>query len=123
MKLLADMNLSPAWCPLLTAESWEAVHWSEIGNPAAPDYEIMQWARSNGWIVLTHDLDFSAILAATSATGPSVIQVRTQDVRPHSLGPRLIGWLRQYASQLEMGAIVVVDEARARIRLLPIRKR
>ncbi len=123
MKLLVDMNLSPTWCPLLKAEGWEAVHRSAVGNPAAPDHELMHWARSNGRTVLTHDLDFSSILAATSARGPSVIQVRTQDVRPNSLGPRLIGWLRQYVSQLDAGAIVVIDEARARIRLLPIRKR
>lgn len=106
MKLLVDMNLSPTWCSLLEAEGWEAVHWSAVGNPAAPDNEVMHWARSNGQVVLTHDLDFSAILAATEATGPSVIQVRTQDVRPSSLGPRLIVWLRQYTTQLETGAIV-----------------
>jgi predicted nuclease of predicted toxin-antitoxin system len=122
MKLLVDMNLSPAWCSLFQAAGWDAAHWSTVGNPAAPDHELLHWARSNERVVFTHDLDFSAILAATGATGPSVIQVRTQDVRPSSLGPRLIVWLRQYTSQLETGAIVVIDEARSRIRLLPIRK-
>jgi predicted nuclease of predicted toxin-antitoxin system len=82
----------------------------------------MKWALSERRVVLTHDLDFSAILAATQATGPSVDQVRAQDVRPRSLGPRLIVWLRQYTNELEAGAIVVIDEARSRVRLLLIRK-
>ncbi len=42
----------------------------------------MEWAKTNSHIVFTHDLDFGAILAATNAIAPSVIQVRTQDVMP-----------------------------------------
>jgi hypothetical protein len=51
------------------------------------------------------------------------VQVRTQDVRPKSLAPRLIPWLRQYSAELEAGAIVVIDEARSRVRLLPLANR
>jgi len=40
----------------------------------------MDWAKDNGYVVFTHDLDFSALLAATQAECSSVIQVRTQDV-------------------------------------------
>ena len=122
MKLLVDMNLSPKWCSVLQAEGWDTVHWSDVGSASAPDQEVMQWALSNDHVVVTHDLDFGAILAATHATGPSVVQVRTQDVRPTSLAPRLIPWLRQYTNELEAGAMVVIDEARSRVRLLPIRK-
>jgi predicted nuclease of predicted toxin-antitoxin system len=82
----------------------------------------MQYALREQRAVLTHDLDFSAILAATQATGPSVVQVRTQDVSPKSLAPRLIPWLRKYTNELEAGAILVIDEARSQVRLLPIRK-
>ncbi len=123
MKFLVDMNLSPKWCPVLHAEGWDTVHWSAVGSGSAPDHEVMQWAIRDERVVLTHALDFGAILAATQAKGPSVVQVRTQDVRPKSLAPRLIPWLRQYASELEAGAIVVIDEARSRVRLLPLAKR
>jgi len=50
----------------------------------------MTWARDGGYVVLTGDLDFSALLATSSATGPSVVQVRTQDVFPESLGAHVI---------------------------------
>lgn len=49
MKILIDMNLSPGWTQVLTAENIEAVHWSSVGKPNAPDEEIMQYARENGY--------------------------------------------------------------------------
>lgn len=120
MKLLVDMNLSPKWCAILQAEGWESAHWSEVGSGSAPDHDIMQWALNEGRVVLTHDLDFGAMLAATQAKGPSVVQVRTQDVRTQTLTPLLIPLLHQYESALEAGALLIVDHGRSRVRLLPL---
>jgi predicted nuclease of predicted toxin-antitoxin system len=53
-----------------------ASHWSTIGSLNAPDHEVLLWAKANGYLLFTHDLDFGAILAATEAEGPSVIQIR-----------------------------------------------
>jgi hypothetical protein len=47
----------------LRAAGHEAVHWSEVGNPRAPDTVLMQWAIANGYTVFTHDLDFGTMLA------------------------------------------------------------
>lgn len=71
MKLLLDMNLSPAWVRFLEENGFEAVHWSTIGEPTATDAVIMAWARNRGFVVITYDLDFSALLAATEAVGRS----------------------------------------------------
>lgn len=65
-------------------------HWSEAGDQRATEQELMAWAEENGRVVFTHDLDFSAILAATGAEGPSVIQARTQNVLPQYLGDLVI---------------------------------
>jgi predicted nuclease of predicted toxin-antitoxin system len=70
MRLLLDMNLSPSWVGFLRESGVEAVHWSTVGDPRASDATIMAWARHGGYVVFTHDLDFSALLAATEATGP-----------------------------------------------------
>ncbi len=121
MRLLVDVNLSPTWVSLLELEGWQAIHWSAVGDPRAPDHTIMAWARSNGFIVFTHDLDFGAILAVTDAAGPSVIQVRTQDVSPDHLGRLVVDALRQYESLLEAGALIIIDESRCRARILPLR--
>jgi predicted nuclease of predicted toxin-antitoxin system len=80
VKLLLDMNLSPNWVDRLVRHGFEAVHWSTIGAATAPDVEILTWASEHGFVVLTNDLDFSAILAASARATPSVIQIRTQDL-------------------------------------------
>lgn len=86
------MNLSPQWTAFFAKNGVQAKHWIDLGDPTARDSDIMDFARENGFIVFTHDLDFGNILAATNARGPSVIQVRTQDPTPPSVGPqRLVG--------------------------------
>lgn len=122
MRFLVDMNLSPRWCEVLRAEGWDAVHWSEVGIATAPDSDLMEWAFREGRIVLTHDLDFGAMLAATQSAGPSVAQVRTQDVRPEALSETLIPLLRQFEAELKAGVLLIVDAGRSRVRVLPLSK-
>ncbi|HIB11756.1 MAG TPA: hypothetical protein EYM32_14205 [Dehalococcoidia bacterium] len=120
MKLLIDMNLSPDWVNLFAQNGMEASHWSNIGDPRAYDQVIMDWARTNGYVVITHDLDFGSLLVTTRAHGPSVIQVRTQNIMPQILGHRIVQILQQYEPVLESGALITVDEIRSRIRILSI---
>lgn len=120
MKLLIDVNLSPEWVAVFSRNGWESLHWSTVGDPHASDHTIMDWARTNGYIVFTHDLDFGAILAVTRGEGPSVFQVRTQDIAPGHLEEIVIRALQQHRLLLEQGALVVVDETKARARILPL---
>jgi predicted nuclease of predicted toxin-antitoxin system len=82
MKFLIDLNLSLAWA--LTAT----------------DSEVMTFARASGYIVLTHDLDFGMLLHATQAQGPSVVQLRIEDVRPIESGALLLQGLKEAESAL-----------------------
>jgi predicted nuclease of predicted toxin-antitoxin system len=120
VKILVDMNLSPHWVEIMKRHGWLSVHWSTIGDPRAPDRMIMDWAVENNYIVFTHDLDFGTILALTHATGPSVIQVRGQDVFPEHMQGMVIAVLRQYETELASGTLVVVDENTCRVRILPL---
>jgi predicted nuclease of predicted toxin-antitoxin system len=121
MKLLVDMNLSPRWVRTLVAGGIEAEHWSTLGAPDASDAAIMAFARENGFVVVTHDLDFGAILAVTRAEKPSVVQIRAEDISPEVVGASVINAVRQLAASLEDGALLTVDPVRARLRVLPLR--
>ena len=114
------MNLSPTWVDALRQRGHDAVHWIDIGRSNAPDAEIMAWARNNGHIVFTHDLDFSTMLALTKAAGPSVFQVRGQNVMPDHLIALVASVLDRHGDDLLAGALIVIDETRARVRLLPL---
>lgn len=123
MKILVDMNLSPRWVAAIQSAGLDAVHWSAVGNPAAHDHEVIAWAVSNNALLLTHDLDFGAILAASGDLKPSVLQLRTQDLTPDQLAPKLVDLVRRLATELEQGALVSFDPERARVRLLPLKSR
>ena len=120
MRFLVDMNLSPAWVVFLRQAGFEAVHWSEVGEPDAPDRRLMQWADEGGYVVITNDLDFSAILAATQRQRPSVVQIRSDVLTPEVIGSVVLRVIERTRQDLDAGALISVDPQRARVRILPL---
>lgn len=118
--LIVDMNLSPQWVPVLQQNGWQAMHWSDVGDPRANDKEIMDWAAARQLIVFTHDLDFGTMLALSHDKSPSVPQVRNEDALPPAMEGPVIAALEQHEADLIAGALVVVDTHRSRVRILPI---
>ncbi|HTJ58322.1 MAG TPA: DUF5615 family PIN-like protein [Devosiaceae bacterium] len=116
MKVLVEMNMSPKWAETLGASGIETVHWSMIGDSFAKDRDIMAFAA----IVLTRDLDFSAILATTGTSGPSVVQLRRGDRFGPNLAQRVIAALRQLERELQDGVVMSVGPSRIRVRRLPL---
>ncbi len=60
------------------------------------------------------------MLALTHATGPSVLKVRAEDVLPDHLEGVVVVALKQHDADLASGALIVVDERKSRVRVLPI---
>lgn len=120
MKFLIDMNLSPRWVEVFESGGWACRHWVDEGPATASDREIMDHARLKGFVVVTHDLDFSAILAATQARGPSVVQIRAQNLDPLVLGDRVVRAVRQQTSALQAGALLAIRDDVWRVRVLPL---
>lgn len=117
------MNLSPTWVEALREMGLEAVHWSNVGDPRASDRDLLEYARTGGYTVFTNDLDFGAILAASAAPSPSVIQVRATDLTPTRLGSLVQNALAQYRELLEAGALITIEASRLRARVLPLRRK
>jgi predicted nuclease of predicted toxin-antitoxin system len=80
----------------------------------------MTYAAQQDYVVLTLDLDFSAILAATHGEKPSVVQIRTEDVSPSAIRPQVTAALRHMGPELQAGALLTIDSRRTRVRLLPL---
>lgn len=114
------MNLSPDWVAYFENGGIEAIHWSSVGLPTAKDSEIIDHALRNNLIVLTHDLDFGAILALTNSEGPSVIQIRSQNIIPSRLADTVIQTIQRNNEHLIRGALIVIDEFKERVRVLPL---
>ena len=120
MKFLIDVNLSPRWVNLLEAVGFEAVRWTEVGAANASDSEIMRYAASEGYVVMTHDQDFSTLLALSRAGEPSVVLLRLSSLRVEKVGDRVLRALGAVLVDLEKGAIVVIEDKRVRVRDLPM---
>ena len=116
------MNLSPNWVERLARHGFEAVHGSTLGAATAPDVEIMTWANEYHFVVITNDLNCSAILAAGAGDGPSVVQIRTQDLLSDSAISIVAKALETHREDLERGALLSIDEAATRVRVLPLRR-
>jgi predicted nuclease of predicted toxin-antitoxin system len=67
MRLLLDMNVSPQLVSALAARGHDCAHWSTLGDPRASDEIILRYAKENGFVLITHGLDFGAILATSQA--------------------------------------------------------
>jgi predicted nuclease of predicted toxin-antitoxin system len=79
----------------------------------------MTWAAANDHIVVTCDLDFAAILAATRRNRPSVLQIGSDILTPERIGVSVLAAVRQAQQELLDGAVLSLDTARARLRILP----
>lgn len=122
MRLLINMNLSPTWCDYFEQAGYQAIHWSRVGDARATDRSITAWANENGYVIFTHDLDFGTILAVTNADGPSVIQVREHDVLPDTMGETVLQALEQFEDFLQAGALITINRASRRARILPFKR-
>ncbi len=122
MKLLLEVNLPPSLTATLRSAGFTAVHWSDIGDPRAADATVLHWAHANDHVLVTHDLDFGALLAAGGQRSPSVMQLRTADLMPDAYAPLLIAALHQTGDALADGALVTVSPRESRLRILPLRR-
>jgi predicted nuclease of predicted toxin-antitoxin system len=121
MKFLADMGISPRTVAFLRSQGHDAVHLHEQGLDRLEDPAILEKARNEGRVLLTHDLDFGDLLAAAGTALPSVVIFRLQNMRPERVNDYLETIISRYAGSLQMGAIASVNERQIRIRHLPIK--
>jgi predicted nuclease of predicted toxin-antitoxin system len=114
------MCLSPKWVDPLNAAGLEARHWSTLGAGNAPDTRIFDFARSDGSVILTADLDFGTLLAGARSGKPSVIQLRLPRISLEKAWDPTLRALIQFRDEINAGALVTIDAATTRVRILPL---
>ena len=120
MKFLADMGISPKTVALLLALGHDATHLQDQGLERLPDPAIMTKALEEERILLTHDLGFGELVAASGARLPSVIIFRLRDMRPTHVNRHLNQILARYPVELAEGVVISVTEGQIRLRALPL---
>jgi predicted nuclease of predicted toxin-antitoxin system len=120
LRFLADMGVSHQVVEWLRTKGHEAVHLRDEGLQRLPNGEIFQKAGREQRIVLTFDLDFGEILAASGRQIVSVILFRLRNTRTGFVIQRLDDVLNHSSAELMQGTIVIVEDGRHRVRRLPI---
>ncbi len=120
MNLLLNMNVLPQLATRLAAAGHRCRHARDIGLARAEDPEIIETAKAAGEVIVTHDLDYGHLLAFSGKAIPSIVILRVRNTHPDALSRRLTDCWSDIEDSLRRGAIVTVEDAAVRIRLLPI---
>ncbi len=119
LRFLADMGVSQSVVEWLRSEGHDAVHLREEGLHRLPDPEVFGKGLEEKRVVITFDLGFGEIVAS-SRQMVSVIVYRLRNARASHQVERLESVLSVVSEDLKRGAVVVIEEARHRVRRLPI---
>ncbi|MBI4604419.1 MAG: DUF5615 family PIN-like protein [Planctomycetes bacterium] len=120
MRFLVDNSLSPRMARGLCTAGHDAVHVRDLGLASADDDPILDKAAQEDRVLLAQDVDFGTILAILGASKPSVVVFRCRFKSPDRLLPLLLRHLPSVKVDLDAGSIVVIEDARIRVRRLPI---
>ena len=121
MKFLVDNALSPQISEQLKERGHDSVHVRDLGLQAADDNVVIARAAAEDRILVSADTDFAALLASSQSKKPSIILFRRETGRtPARQLELLLANLSAVSEAAEEGSIIVFDEARIRIRRLPI---
>ena len=120
LEFLTNMNISPLTVEQLRKNGWNIVRVSEVMDRGSKDIDIFIYAQQQNKVVITQDLDFSAILALSGYEKPSLINLRLENPRPDLVTSRIIEVVSTMEKELEEGVVVTIDETTARYRNLPV---
>ena len=120
LKYLADMNISPLTVSILCHKGYDVVRVNTVLSPSASDEQILSYCRERDTVVITEDMDFSALLALSGYEKPSVISLRLSFSNPETVADRLIHILPLCEASLTMGCVVSVSDEAIRTRRLPM---
>jgi predicted nuclease of predicted toxin-antitoxin system len=121
VRFVVDANLSPRLALSLAEAGHDAVHVADLGMSRAPDMEILEVADRDDRVVVSEDTDFGTRLAMGNRRRPSVLLLRLASPRrTEQLAAVSHLNLPVVVDALDAGSVVMFEDARVRVRSLPM---
>jgi len=76
VKILADVNIAPRTCTFLRSQGHDVARVGDVLASTSADAAIVDFARAEGRVVPSRDLDFSSLVALSGRTAPSLLTLR-----------------------------------------------
>ena len=119
MRFIADMCMDVRVASWLNSQGHDATHLRDEGLQRLPNGGVFEKAIAESRVVVTFDLDFGEIVAFSKGRKTGVILFRLRNTRTSFVIQRLSEVISECADALMRGAIVIVEEARHRVREFP----
>ncbi len=115
IKVLADENISPKVVAFLRSKGINVLDTKEQRWFGKEDEELLEIAYKEKRFILTHDSDFGTLAIHEGKRYYGIIYVRVRNLHPQNV-IRVCEQLLELTTELTSGTIIVVEEARVRIR-------
>jgi len=120
MRLLADLHIAPRTVQFLRSLGHDVLRVTDLLPATASDETIVERAAQDQRIILTQDLDMTAIIALSRRQYPSLVTLRLSSVRIEFVNTVLQRTLPVLEHDLQQGTLVTIEDSRVRLRRLPL---
>ncbi|NUN21996.1 MAG: DUF5615 family PIN-like protein [Candidatus Jettenia caeni] len=120
LKFIADVHISPLTVKELQKAGYTVTRVTDNLPSTSSDSEIIQLASKEQAVIITQDLDFSAIIVQSGLNSPSVVSLRVADAKPDIITRILLNVLPSVEIFIAKGAIVSIDEYGYRVKKIPV---
>ena len=120
MRLLADLYIAPRTAQFLRSLGHDVLRVTDLLPATASDETIVERAAQDQRVILTQDLDMTAIIALSRRQYPSLVTLRLSSVRIEFVNTVLQRTLPILEQDLLQGTLVTIEDSRVRLRRLPL---
>jgi predicted nuclease of predicted toxin-antitoxin system len=119
-QLLIDEDLPRSLVPMVRSAGFSAEDVRDIGLRGQPDDEIIGYARTHGFAVLTADVGFGNLVRFPLGSHHGVVVARfPHDLHVSTLNATILAGLRELSDADIAGSLVIIEPGRIRLRRGP----